>query len=281
MIYMWGIHGKPDPSFLCNGMLAGLVAITGSCAYVAPHSAVLIGAVAGVLVIRACFFIERRMKIDDPVGAISVHGVCGIWGVLAVGLFADGTYGTGGRVTGLLYGDSSQLIAQSIGIVANIIFVFGAGLIAFWVLEKVIGNRASAEAELQGLDIGEMGVLGYINEDPKVPEGHITYGGDEPKAARVPPDGHKRFAIQVEGWPSDKLARAWSELCKPSVHHTAEFIELYKSFTLLEGTRFRFISGNPEKVQSLLAHVLQSAAGEGVKISTHIEPSAERTPIWS
>ena len=92
MTYTWTLYKKPDASFLCNGALAGLVAITAGCAYVAPAAAVLIGAIAGVLVIGSCLFVERRLKIDDPVGAISVHGVSGAWGVLALGLFADGTY---------------------------------------------------------------------------------------------------------------------------------------------------------------------------------------------
>ena len=95
MVYMWLVYKKPDPSFMCNGMLAGLVAITAPCAFVTPWAAVLIGVIAGVLVIWSCLFFERVVKVDDPVGAISVHGVNGAWGVLSLGLFADGTYGQG------------------------------------------------------------------------------------------------------------------------------------------------------------------------------------------
>src|SRR5213075_2779293 len=95
MVYMWVVYKKPDPSFMCNGMLAGLVAITAPCAFVAPWAAVLIGLIAGVLVIWSCLFWEKIVKVDDPVGAISVHGVNGAWGVLSLGLFADGTYGQG------------------------------------------------------------------------------------------------------------------------------------------------------------------------------------------
>src|SRR5260370_39036753 len=94
VIYMWMVHGKPDPSMMCNSMLAGLVAITSPCAFVTPVGAFIIGAVAGVLVIWSVFFFDKR-QIDDPVGAISVHGVNGVWGLIAVGLFSDGTYGTG------------------------------------------------------------------------------------------------------------------------------------------------------------------------------------------
>src|SRR6266702_3259993 len=122
MLYMWFKYGKPDPSMMANGALAGLVAITAPCAFVTAPSAVLIGGVAGVLVCVAVVFIERTLKIDDPVGASSVHGVCGAWGVLSLGLLADGTYGDGtngvaGNVTGLFYGDPSQFGAQCIGVV--------------------------------------------------------------------------------------------------------------------------------------------------------------------
>src|SRR5215475_3344925 len=129
MIYMCLKVGKPDPTMTANGMLAGLVAITAPCAFVNSPSAVIIGVVAGVLVVESAFFLERRLKIDDPVGAISVHGTNGAWGVLSLGLFADGTYGDGlngvaGTVRGLFYGDPSQFLAQVIGAATNFVFVF-------------------------------------------------------------------------------------------------------------------------------------------------------------
>jgi len=121
MMYMWLRYGKPDISMAANALLAGLVAITAPCAFVNSVSAVIIGLVAGVLVCVSVFFVERNMKIDDPVGAISVHGVNGAWGIIALGLFADGTYGDGlngvaGTVKGLFYGGGSQLGAQLVGI---------------------------------------------------------------------------------------------------------------------------------------------------------------------
>lgn len=166
MIYMWTKHGKPDPSMMANGMLAGLVAITAPCAFVNATSAFIIGGIAGILVCLSVFFVERRLKVDDPVGAISVHGTCGAWGVLALGLFADGTYGDGfngvkGGVTGLLYGDGGQLLAQVINVITNFVFIFTASYIFFKVVDLVIGNRVSSEVELEGLDIPEMGVVGY------------------------------------------------------------------------------------------------------------------------
>jgi ammonium transporter, Amt family len=166
MILVWRRFGKPDPSMMANGMLAGLVAITAPCAFVNSVSAVVIGLIAGLLVVGAVVFVERTCRIDDPVGAIAVHGVNGAWGTLAVGLFADGTYGDGwngvaGTVKGLFYGDASQLAAQSIGVLTNIVFVFASFYLFFTIVEKTMGNRVSAEAELEGLDGSEMGAMGY------------------------------------------------------------------------------------------------------------------------
>jgi len=166
MLYMWMRYGKPDPSMAINGMLAGLVAITAPCAFVSSFWAFVIGAFAGVLVCWSVFFLERTMKVDDPVGAISVHGTCGAWGVLSLGIFADGTYGDGfngvaGTVRGILYGDASQLVAQIIGPLANFGFIFGASWLFFKAMDVVMGMRVSPEVELEGLDVPEMGTHGY------------------------------------------------------------------------------------------------------------------------
>ncbi|MEP6573865.1 MAG: ammonium transporter [Gemmatimonadota bacterium] len=167
LIYMYLRYGKPDPSMLANGALAGLVAITAPCAFVTAPSAVLIGGVAGVLVVWSVFFFERTARIDDPVGAISVHGVNGLWGILALGLFADGTYGSGwngvdGNVTGLFYGDAGQFVAQVIGGATNIVAVGALAALA-WAITGVIvrGHRVSPEHEELGLDLPEMGSLAY------------------------------------------------------------------------------------------------------------------------
>src|SRR6266571_3499646 len=172
MIYMWTKYGKPDPSMMANGTLAGLVAITAPCAFVTAPSAVLIGGVAGLLVCVAVFFIDGKLRIDDPVGAISVHGVNGLWGILSLGLLADGTYGDGwngvpGGVRGLLYGDPSQFAAQLIGGLTNFVAV-GAMAVAAYKLTEVLvgGHRVSAEVEELGLDLPEMGALAY----PDTPE---------------------------------------------------------------------------------------------------------------
>ncbi|NTW82351.1 MAG: ammonium transporter [Chlorobiaceae bacterium] len=167
MLYMWWFKTKkPDPTMMINGLLAGLVAITAPCAFVNVQTAALIGLISGVLVIEAAFFIEKVLKIDDPVGAIAVHGVNGAWGCIALGLFADGTYGDGwngvsGTVTGLFYGNPGQLVAEIIGVSANIVYVGIIGWIVFKLIDVTIGNRVKPEDELDGLDIPEMGVEGY------------------------------------------------------------------------------------------------------------------------
>jgi len=178
VLYMWVRYGKPDPAMMCNSMLAGLVAITSPCAFVSPLSAFIIGAISGVLVVVAVFFFDR-IKIDDPVGAISVHGVNGAWGVLSVGLFADGSYGQGWNgvgateylgskgasllgVTGLFYGDSKQIVAQFVEVVTGAGWNVIVGGLAFVVIGKLLGsNRVPAAVEIAGLDMPEMGLPAY------------------------------------------------------------------------------------------------------------------------
>lgn len=166
LLYVWALYNKPDLGMACNGLLGGLVAITGACAFVSPAAAVLVGVVAGGLVVQAVTFFERRLHVDDPVGAISVHGVCGAWGALAVGLFADGSYGAGwngvaGPVRGLFFGDPAQLGAQCVGVAVNALFVFAASYGFFRLVERGMGNRVPAEVELTGLDALEMGTDAY------------------------------------------------------------------------------------------------------------------------
>ena len=168
LLFMYAKGQKPDPGMLCNGLLAGLVAITAPCAFVNSISAVIIGAIAGILVIVVYNFVDRKLKIDDPVGAFAVHGANGAWGCLALGLFADGSYGDGwngvpGTVKGLFYGDGKQFIAELIGVVTCMIFVFVVMYLFFKISNKITPIRVSPEVEVAGLDIPEMGVHGYVD----------------------------------------------------------------------------------------------------------------------
>ncbi len=165
MVYTWKTEGKPNPGMMANGMLAGLVAITAPSGFVGPIAAAIIGVIAGVLVCLSVAFFDNR-RIDDPVGAISVHGVNGLWGVLATGIFADGTANYGGfQVTGLLYGNVGQFMAQVVGAIVAFVWAFGASYIFFKVLDRFVKLRVSAETEIAGLDIPEMGVVGYVPDD--------------------------------------------------------------------------------------------------------------------
>jgi Amt family ammonium transporter len=168
MYYMWLRYGKPDASMTGNGLLAGLVAITAPSGFVNPVSSVIIGLVAGVLCALSVEFVERVLKLDDVVGAISVHGTNGLWGVISVGLFADGRSnyagawnGVQGSVTGLFYGDAGQLVAQLLGVATLIGFVFSFSFALNIAIEALWGHRVTAKIELEGLDIPEMGALGY------------------------------------------------------------------------------------------------------------------------
>src|SRR5580658_3708339 len=175
MLLWYFMFGKPDITMACNGMLAGLVAITAPCAFVSPTSATIIGVIAGVIVCYGVLFFERVVKVDDPCGAISVHGLCGWFGAVSVGIFADGTYGSGWNgvgatsylghagqgVTGLLHGDTHQFLVQLGGATLCAIWAFGATFAVFTVVNKVKSMRVKPEVEEEGLDVPEFGMPAY------------------------------------------------------------------------------------------------------------------------
>ena len=182
MVYLQARRMKPDPSLMCNGLLAGLVAISAPCAFVDPWAAALIGAVAGVLVVLSIFFWDR-VHIDDPVGAISIHGAGGLWGLIALGLLANGKYGRGWNsvlrqagarfadgadgVRGALYGDYGQLAAQLLEAAVLAAFGFLTAYAWFKLSNRITPLRVSAEVEVQGLDLPEMGAVGYPDFTPR------------------------------------------------------------------------------------------------------------------
>ena len=198
MLYcLWFRGKKPDPGMMANGMLGGLVAITAPCAFVLPGWAAVIGMIAGILVVESIYFWERR-GIDDPVGAISVHGVCGLFGVLAVGIFPDGSYGAGWNgavdgagnpvaLKGLIYGEVDQLLAQGIGALTICTVIFGIAY-AFFKIQNAMtkgGIRSDAEHEIAGLDLPEMGALAY-------PEFEMAIESADPEIGHRPLVGSSR-----------------------------------------------------------------------------------------
>ena len=175
LLVWYMLFKKPDITMACNGMLAGLVAITAPCAFVTAPSAVLIGAIAGAIVCFGVLFNERVLKVDDPCGAVSVHGFCGWFGGVALGIFADGAYGAGwngvgattylgqaGRgVTGLLYGDTAQFLVQMGGATLCAVYAFGATYLVFKAVNAFVPMRVSKQVELEGLDLPEFGMEAY------------------------------------------------------------------------------------------------------------------------
>jgi Amt family ammonium transporter len=178
------VLGKPDLSMILNGCLAGLVAITAPCAWVSVGSSLVIGLVAGVLVVFAVLGFDR-VKLDDPVGALSVHLVNGIWGTLAVGLFADSAAApVAGPANGLFFGGGfGQLWSQLVGVATVGVYTLGVGLAGFALIRAIMGLRVSAEEEIEGLDIGEHGITAYPDfQMASVASGLMTggFGGSGP-----------------------------------------------------------------------------------------------------
>ncbi len=162
MITSWFLFGKPDPSMSLNGALAGLVGITAGCLVASTTGAVIIGFIAGIIVVFSVRFIDHVLHIDDPVGAVSVHGICGVWGTLAVGLFATGRREGVTDIRGLFYGGGwHQLIVQFIGVAVVFFWVVATTVVLYMGLKWVTGLRVSEEDELLGLDISEHNAESY------------------------------------------------------------------------------------------------------------------------
>ena len=158
LLTIWFITDKPDPSMAMNGVLAGLVGVTAGCFEVSPVGSIFIGIICGIAVVFSILFVDQKLHIDDPVGAVSVHGVCGFLGTVLVGLFAAPGYGSN---VGLFYGGVHLLLVQLLGAVSVGAWAFITGLLAFKLADKVIGLRVSREVELKGLDITEHGADVY------------------------------------------------------------------------------------------------------------------------
>ena len=154
LIVTWVRYGKPDVSMTLNGSLAGLVAITAGCDAVSNWGALAIGAIAGVVVVFAIEIIDKKIKVDDPVGAVSVHGICGFLGTILTGFFAiDG---------GLLYGGGFRFLGvQLLGVISVLAYVIVVATIMFVIINKTVGLRVSEKEEIEGLDIHEHGSTAY------------------------------------------------------------------------------------------------------------------------
>jgi hypothetical protein len=212
-----------------------------------------------VIVVWSVSFWERR-GIDDPVGVVSVHGLSGLWGVIALGLFADGTFA---GVAGLFYGEPRQLLSQVVMAIACVGWGVIAGGIAFLLVGRFFGpNRAPRESEISGLDIPELGVPAYRELLSSVPSGAAVVHEPRPAASPIPAGG-QRFSVVIEGVDSNTLIGAWSGLCQVgSGPPSAEFKEVYPFLTTVTGNRFRFSGGDPARMKENLSRLYERVLPE-------------------
>jgi Amt family ammonium transporter len=263
MCFTWIKNGKPDVSMSLNGALAGLVAITAGCANVNALGASVIGAVAGILVVLAVEFIDLKLHVDDPVGAVAVHGVNGLWGTLAVGLFATDT-APGMSVKGLFYGGGvAQLGTQAIGIAAIAAWTVVTMTAVFFIIKKVNGLRVSAEEEIQGLDLPEHGLASsYADFMITVPALDIGAVPMSKSAVIVPPE----VAIPVKdvSHPDAKFTKV------TIVTNQSKFASLQKALDELGVTGIT--------VTSVLGYGMQKGHAQkyrGVEVETKLLPKVQ------
>lgn len=305
-LWAWLRLGKPDLSMMLNGGLAGLVAITASCAFVSLVSAFIIGVVAGVLVVESVLFFDR-VRIDDPVGAISVHLVNGIWGTLAVGLFAQpfADLGDAQPKPGLFIGGSGeQFIVQLIGVVAVGAFTFTASLIAWALIKALVGLRVEPEEEVQGLDIGEMGMEAYPSDPFPTFEALSVAGWErfvptfahQPTPEKVsatatglttakpePANGgaveiaqttsveRRLYSVILENANTERAKRRWERLCHEPQQAPPEFHEVYRHLVSFDGREFVFRGGDPERMRKLVERLFEGYLGVGATVTVEME----------
>jgi Amt family ammonium transporter len=300
-MWAWLRLGKPDLSMSLNGCLAGLVAITAPCAFVNPISAFVIGVVAGVLVVESVLFFDR-VGIDDPVGAISVHLINGIWGTLAVGLFAQqfADLGDAQPKPGLFIGGSGeQFIVQLTGVVAVGAFVFTASLLAWAIIKALVGLRVAPEEEVEGLDIGEMGMEAYPSDpfptfealsvtgwerfvptiahaqtstEQAVAQAVVTSAKSEPvnsgASSQATPHLERRlYSVILENANTERAKRRWERLCHEPHQAPPEFHEVYRHLVSFDGREFVFRGGDPERMRKAVEKLFEGYLGVGATVT--------------
>ncbi|WP_195964355.1 ammonium transporter [Clostridium cuniculi] len=216
-ITSWIFIGKPDLGMTINGCLAGLVGITGSCAYVSISASLIIGAIAGIIVVFAVVFFDR-IKVDDPVGATSVHLGCGVFGTICVGLFAKEGVTTLSTQNGLFYGGGFKLLGiQLLGIIAVGVFVFAASLLVWFIIKKTIGIRVSREEEIAGLDIGEHGNIAYPDFAPVTTMTGLSTGVQVAKSAVTTVSKSENTVLPDEAIPVVHNEHSGSKITKVTI----------------------------------------------------------------
>ena len=252
------LYTRPDPSLVGNGLLAGLVSIAAGCAVEGPYAALFTGVVAGCLVVPSVLQLEL-LGLDDPVGAVSMHGIGGLWGTLAVGFFA---------------GRHGQIGVQALGALATIAWAFIAGAVCFRIVSWIFGrNRVTAAVESAGLDVPQLGVAAYPEFLNPLTSTATPTHTPEPRPASLPTPtrGRHRYAIVIDSVDPATLIAAWSALCQArDATPPPQFAAVYPFVTTVSGTRFRFNGGDPAQVRANLAELLTAALG-GKPVSTRLE----------
>jgi Amt family ammonium transporter len=271
LLTSWFLMKKPDLTMILNGCLAGLVAITAPCAFVSPISAIIIGFIAGVIVVLSVLFFDR-IKIDDPVGATSVHLVCGMFGTLAVGIFHE--------KNGLIFsGEINLLKVQLIGVVTVGIFTFLFSLIIWLAIKLTFGLRVSPQEEIEGLDLGEHGQLCYpefITAEQSYLQVEIPSKEEKKISKRKPPktevetpevESDRVFKIKVENVDRKALVKLWRDLCSGDWRKVpVEFKEIYQNVKLFSADEIVFSGGNPDITVERFSKILNRFALKGFKI---------------
>jgi Amt family ammonium transporter len=271
LLTSWILMKKPDLTMILNGCLAGLVAITAPCAFVSPISAIIIGFIAGVIVVLSVLFFDR-IKIDDPVGATSVHLVCGMLGTLAVGIFHE--------KDGLIFsGEINLLKVQLIGVITVGIFTFLFSLIIWLAIKLTFGLRVSPQEEIEGLDLGEHGQLCYpefITAEQSYLQVEIPSKEEKKISKRKPPktevempevESDRVFKIKVENVDRKALVKLWRDLCSGDWRKVpVEFKEIYQNVKLFSADEIVFSGGNPNITVERFSKILNRFGLKGFKI---------------
>jgi ammonium transporter len=276
----WLHKGKPTALGLASGVVAGLVAITPASGFVSPKSALVIGALAGVICYGAVC-LKPLLKYDDSLDAFGVHAVGGFLGALLTGVFASKglVLDAGGSMPanagGLVAvfrdpanGNALQVVVQLIAALVAVFYTFVFTVVLVKAIDLVFGFTLSPKAESEGLDQSEHGEVGFdlgpsLESTPERP-------GVEPRPARVPPDGKRHFTVVVDGPSKADLLRAWSEMCQAGAPPSDEFRAIYPFVTTVQGNRFRFRGGDPTKLPDAMKRLFQSRLS-GTAVSTRVE----------
>jgi Amt family ammonium transporter len=278
LLVEWIHRGKPTALGFASGLVAGLVAVTPASGFVSPLSGLIIGLLAGV-VCYVAVYAKSIFKYDDSLDAFGVHGVGGFLGALLTGVFAsyllwnNGSGNTPPKDLGTLKdiwpnGLASQLGAQFVAAIAAAVYAFFVSVILVKVIDLVFGFSLSPEDEAEGLDVAAHGEVGFDfggTTLEEVPEMALP----EPRPALLPPNGHTRFTVVIEGPPQKELLQAWSKMCQASAEPTKEFRAVYPNVTTVQGNRFRFRGGDRVLMRGNMQRLFQDSLGQTVH--AHIE----------